>query len=162
MLYWLPYLINYFISFRCRELMKMKPVRLHLMLAVSLALAIVVFLVMEWFTESDATIKASPACTTVSVANQHWMRARKCSCFKLSFELNSIYHPQVAFLLNYLWLCQLAWMVIEAVAMYVALVQVFGGYTSQYKFNVAGWGLPLIFPIIGLAWGQGDYADSKT
>ena len=70
----------------------------------------------------------------------------------------------MAFLLNYFWLCQLSWMITEAVTMYIALVKVFGTYIRKalLKYSLAGWGVPLIFPLIGLAWGGTDYADPKT
>ena len=55
-------------------------------------------------------------------------------------------------------------MIIEAVTMYRALVRVFGTYIKRalLKYSVFGWGVPLIFPFIGLAWGGTDYADPKT
>ena len=61
-------------------------------------------------------------------------------------------------------------MIIEAVTMYIALVRVFGTYITQalLKYSIFGWGVPLIFPLIGLVWGriQGgeytEYADPKT
>ena len=76
----------------------------------------------------------------------------------------------MAFLLNYFWLCQLSWMIIEAVTMYIALVRVFGTYITQalLKYSIFGWGVPLIFPLIGLVWGRiqsgeyTEYADPKT
>ena len=70
----------------------------------------------------------------------------------------------MAFSLNYFWLCQLSWMVIEAVTMYISLVKVFSQYISNQilKYSLAGWLLPLIFPIVGLAWGRLQFADPKT
>ena len=55
-------------------------------------------------------------------------------------------------------------MIIEAVTMYIALVQVFGTYISKaiLKYSLIGWSAPLIFPIIGIAWGGRDFADPKT
>ena len=55
-------------------------------------------------------------------------------------------------------------MVIEAVTMYISLVKVFSQYISNQilKYSLAGWLLPLIFPIGGLAWGRSQFADPKT
>ena len=50
---------------------------------------------------------------------------------------------QVAFLMNYFWLCQMAWMVCEALVMYRALVSaVMNSHIPKYmlKFNLACWG----------------------
>ncbi|XP_063680178.1 adhesion G-protein coupled receptor D1-like [Bolinopsis microptera] len=74
---------------------------------------------------------------------------------------------EVAFLLNYFWLCQLSWMIVEAVILYNALVKVFGTYTRNalLKYSVFGWGIPIIFPLIGVAWSSGTgvpFADPKT
>ena len=54
-------------------------------------------------------------------------------------------------------------MIIEAVTMYIALVQVFGTYISKaiLKYSLIGWSAPLIFPIIGIAWGGRDFVDPK-
>ena len=48
--------------------------------------------------------------------------------------------------------------------MYMALVQVFGTYIrrAMLKYSVVGWGVPTVFPLIGVAWGGGDFADPKT
>merc|ERR1719171_35750 len=42
-------------------------------------------------------------------------------------------------------------MAIEGFIMYLALVQVFGSHISKYmiKFNLAAWGIPIAFPLIG-------------
>ena len=55
-------------------------------------------------------------------------------------------------------------MILEAVTMYIALVQVFGTYISKafLKFSLIGWSAPLVFPIIGIAWGGTEFADPKT
>ena len=46
----------------------------------------------------------------------------------------------------------------------MALVQVFGTYIrrAMLKYSVVGWGVPTVFPLIGVAWGGGDFADPKT
>ena len=74
-------------------------------------------------------------------------------------------NPQIAFLLNYFWLCQLFWMVVEAVTMYRALVKVFGTAVDKalLKYSIVGWGVPMLFPLIGLTWAKvTQYADPKT
>ena len=55
-------------------------------------------------------------------------------------------------------------MVIEAVTMYMALVKVLGTYISKalFKYSVVGWGVPTIFPLIGLAWGGEQFVNPKT
>jgi hypothetical protein len=55
-------------------------------------------------------------------------------------------------------------MIIEAVTMYLALVRVFGTYLRKalLKYCVVGWGVPIIFPLIGVAWGGRDFADPAT
>ena len=48
--------------------------------------------------------------------------------------------------------------------MYLALVRVMGIYVSRamLKYSLVGWGLPIIFPVIGVAWGGAEFADPKT
>jgi hypothetical protein len=55
-------------------------------------------------------------------------------------------------------------MVIEAVTLYLALVEVLGVHISQamIKFSLFAWGSPILFPIIGFAWGRNKFIDSKT
>ena len=58
-------------------------------------------------------------------------------------------------------------MIIEAVTMYLALVKVFGTYISRamLKYSLVGWAVPLVFPLVGVAWGFTDskgFADPKT
>ena len=55
-------------------------------------------------------------------------------------------------------------MVVEALAMYLALVQVFGTYINHefLKYSLFGWVLPLVFPIIGIIWAGDEYADPRT
>ena len=58
-------------------------------------------------------------------------------------------------------------MVIEAVTMYQALVEVFGTYISRamLKYSLVGWGVPILFPAIGLGLGgvgEDGYADPRT
>ena len=58
-------------------------------------------------------------------------------------------------------------MIVEAALMYKALVRVFGTYTKNVllKYSVIGWVVPIIFPLIGLAWGAitgVDFANPKT
>ena len=55
-------------------------------------------------------------------------------------------------------------MVVEAVTMYLSLVKVLGVYIhrAMLKYCLLGWGVPIIFPLIGVAWGGADFADPKT
>ena len=55
-------------------------------------------------------------------------------------------------------------MVVEAATMYMALVKVFGTYISRamLKYSLVGWGAPLVFPLIAVAWGRAEFADPKT
>ena len=120
-----------------KKLLKTRPVRLNLLLVTSLILAIVTFYFMEVVAKSSAGQEdsASWGCNVV------------------------------AFLMNYFWLCQMAWMVVEAVVMYRALVScVLNSYIHRYmlKFNLVCWGLPLVFPIIGLCWGGARFANPRT
>ena len=70
----------------------------------------------------------------------------------------------IAFLVNYLWLCQMAWMVCEAAMLYLDLVIVFNNHIKRFllKSNLICWGIPLIFPLIGMIWGQEDFANPTT
>ena len=127
-----------------KGMLRTRPVRINLLLVSSLIFSVIFFLSMEHLTsldeEKDADMPfqkhiASLSCTTV------------------------------AFLMNYFWLCQMAWMVCEALVMYRTLVSnVFNSHISKYmlKFNLACWGIPLIFPIIGIIWGQSNFANPET
>ncbi|KAL5266462.1 hypothetical protein ACHWQZ_G003752 [Mnemiopsis leidyi] len=125
---------NHLSSFAVLMILKMKSVRINLMLVLANIVSIVCFFLMDLFVVETET-QANIGCAII------------------------------AFLLNYFWLCQLAWMIIEAATMYLALVKVFGTYISNamFKYSMFGWLLPLVFPIIAVAWGGGnDFADSKT
>jgi len=115
-----------------KKSMEMKSTKINIMLVVALIFSVTCFYLMDVFVSTEE--KANPGCSII------------------------------AFLLNYFWLCQLSWMVIEAVTMYLALVQVFDTHISRamLKFSFAGWGLPLVFPIIALVWGGVQFADPKT
>ena len=127
-----------------KDMLRTRPVRINLLLVSSLIFSIIVFLSMVHLTSLDEEKDhempfqkhiASPSCTTV------------------------------AFLMNYFWLCQMAWMVCEAVVMYRTLVSnVFNSHISKYmlKFNLVCWGIPLIFPITGIIWGQSNFANPET
>ena len=58
----------------------------------------------------------------------------------------------------------MGWMVLEAWNMRSSLIKIFPHYTSKYflKWNAFAWGVPLVFPIIGVAWKQMEYANGKT
>ena len=58
-------------------------------------------------------------------------------------------------------------MIVAAVILYNALVKVFGTYTKNalLKYSVFAWGVPIIFPLIGVAWSSGTdvpFTDPKT
>ncbi|XP_009303796.1 uncharacterized protein isoform X2 [Danio rerio] len=77
-----------------------------------------------------------------------------------------------AFFLHYFLLASFTWMALEAVHMYLAIVQVFNTYISRFmlKIGFAGWGIPLIIVIIVIAVNKdnyglvayGRYADGAT
>ena len=54
----------------------------------------------------------------------------------------TFYVFQIACLMNYFWLCQMAWMVCEAVVLYKAVVVIMDPHVHRYmlKFNLFGWG----------------------
>ncbi|KAL5262772.1 hypothetical protein ACHWQZ_G008238 [Mnemiopsis leidyi] len=129
--------------FPAKEMLKSRPVRLNLLLASSLIFSIISFYLME-----------------IAVMNE--IKANR-----VPSESDSASAPCVivAFMMNYFWLCQMAWMVCEALVMYRALVSaVMNSHIHKYmlKFNLACWGAPLIFPIIGVSWGGADFANPKT
>ncbi|KAL5248166.1 hypothetical protein ACHWQZ_G017369 [Mnemiopsis leidyi] len=114
---------------------KVEHVQVNMMLTFSLSLSIVCFFLMDLFVSSDSESEASTPCLII------------------------------ALLLNYFWLCQLFWMVVEAITMYKALVKVFGSGMDRalLKYCIVGWGVPLVFPLIGLSWSKvSQYADPKT
>ncbi|XP_063685965.1 uncharacterized protein LOC134819758 [Bolinopsis microptera] len=117
-----------------KKSLKMKSVRVNLMLIIALIFSIVCFFLMDLFVETEDDIEPSIPCSII------------------------------AFLLNYFWLCQLSWMIVEAATMYLALVKVFGTYISRamLKYSLVGWGAPLVFPLIAVAWGRAEFADPKT
>ena len=55
-------------------------------------------------------------------------------------------------------------MVVEAGTLYMALVKVLGVHINKamIKFSVFAWGTPIIFPLIGYAWGGKKFIDPKT
>ena len=55
-------------------------------------------------------------------------------------------------------------MVLEAVTLYKAVVQVFNTYirAARLKYCIIGWGLPLIFPILGFIWGGKQFVNPET
>ena len=55
-------------------------------------------------------------------------------------------------------------MVVEAVTLYMALVKVLGVYISGAltNFSTFSWGSPIIFLLIGFAWGRNKFIDPKT
>ncbi|KAL5272821.1 hypothetical protein ACHWQZ_G000853 [Mnemiopsis leidyi] len=126
-----------------KEMRKTRPVKINLLLVTSLMLSILVFFQMEPLTSVDVEKNKMP----------------------LDKDIASLPCTIVASLMNYFWLCQMAWMVCEAVVMYRTLVSdVFNSYISRYmvKFNLACWVIPLIFPLIGIVWGQSNLANPET
>jgi len=126
-----------------KEMLRTRSVRINLLLVTSLMFSIIVFYFMELV-------------VTTNVKENHVPSENDSPSFPCVI---------VAFLMNYFWLCQMAWMVCEALVMYRALVSaVMDSHIHRYmlKFNLACWGIPLIFPIIGIIWGQTDFANPKT
>ncbi|KAL5258127.1 hypothetical protein ACHWQZ_G012924 [Mnemiopsis leidyi] len=126
-----------------KEMLRTRSVRINLLLVTSLMFSIIVFYFMELVVTTNVKENKVPS------------------------ESDSASFPCVivAFLMNYFWLCQMAWMVCEALVMYRALVSaVMDSHIHRYmlKFNLACWGIPLIFPIVGVIWGQTDFANPKT
>ena len=127
-----------------KEMLRTRPVRIKLLLVSSLIFSIIFFLSMEHLTSLDE---------------------EKDEDTPFQKPIASLSCTTVAFLMNYFWLCQMAWMVCEALVMYRTLVSdVFNSHISKYmlKFNLACWGIPLIFPIIGIIWGQSNFANPET
>lgn len=123
-----------------KDLLKKRTVRLNLLLATSLIFAIVTFYFMEVIVTSSMQGETNPPEVSIS-------------CLV------------VAFFMNYFWLCQIAWMVTEAVVMYIMLVsRVENSHISRYmlKFNTACWGIPLIFPVVGVSIGGTKFANPFT
>uniref|UniRef100_A0A3P8UGF1 Adhesion G-protein coupled receptor G2 n=2 Tax=Cynoglossus semilaevis TaxID=244447 RepID=A0A3P8UGF1_CYNSE len=93
-------------------------------------------------------------------------------CFSLLF-LNLVFlldgwlalYPAVglcistAFFLHYFLLTSFTWTGLEAVHMYLSIVQVFTPYLSRYmlKFSLVGWGFPLIVVIVIIAVNKDNY-----
>ena len=126
-----------------KDMLRTRPVRINLLLVSSLIFSIIFFLSMEHLTSLDE---------------------EKDDDMPFQKHIASLSCTTVAFLMNYFWLCQMAWMVCEALVMYRTLVSnVFNSHISKYmlKFNLACWGIPLIFPIIGIIWGQSNFATPK-
>ncbi|KAI3355444.1 hypothetical protein L3Q82_018280 [Scortum barcoo] len=64
-----------------------------------------------------------------------------------------------AFFLHYFLLTSFTWAGLEALHMYLSVVQVFTPYLSRYmlKFSLMGWGIPLIVVIIVIAVDKNNY-----
>ncbi|KAL7373263.1 hypothetical protein ABVT39_002540 [Epinephelus coioides] len=64
-----------------------------------------------------------------------------------------------AFFLHYFLLTSFTWAGLEALHMYLSVVQVFTPYLSRYmlKFSLVGWGIPLIIVIIVIAVDKDNY-----
>ncbi|KAL5257932.1 hypothetical protein ACHWQZ_G012770 [Mnemiopsis leidyi] len=119
-----------------KKFLKRKSVRINLLLVTSLICSIIVFYLMELvvltnFKEDNVPLESDQASLPCLI---------------------------VACLMNYFWLCQMAWMVCEAVVLYKALVVVMDPHIHRYmlKFNLFGWGVPVIFPAVGVGWGEHD------
>ena len=126
-----------------RDMLKTRPVRINLLLVTSLIFSILAFLSLEHLTDQ-------------SVGKMGDFSEGKLALLPCTI---------VAFLMNYFWLCQIAWMVCEAVVMYRAFISnVFNSHISNYmfKFNLACWGIPLIFPTIGIIWAGSKFANPST
>ncbi|XP_063690339.1 adhesion G-protein coupled receptor G6-like [Bolinopsis microptera] len=108
--------------------------QVKMMLTTALILSITSFFLMDYFVSADSHTDPSIPCSIIS------------------------------FLLNYFWLCQISWMVLLAITMYKALVKVFGIDIDHafLKYCVVGWGVPIIFPTAGMAWGGRRFTDPKT
>ena len=70
--------------------------------------------------------------------------------FKFFYWQKSTGCAAYAIMQHYLWLVVFAWMVVEAVEMYLKLVQVFDAHISHYalKYNLAAWGVLKVLFII--------------
>ena len=126
-----------------KKMLQTRSVRLNLLLFSSLICSIITFYFMEHVVLTETKAMGVPLETDTAST----------PCFV------------VAFLMNYFWLCQMAWMVCEAVVIYRALVSdVMSSHIHRYmlKFNLVCWGVPLIFPIAGIIWGQQELASPKT
>ena len=126
-----------------KQMLQTRPVRINLLMVTSLIFSILVFFSKEHLTTADEEKGYK--------AKQRHVASFPCTI--------------VAFLMNYFWLCQMAWMVCGAVVMYKTLVRnVFNSYITKYmlKFNLACWGIPLVFPAIGIIWGQSNFANPET
>ena len=126
-----------------KEMLRTVPVRINLFFFTSLILSMITFYIMEYIVTNSVMNNIVPS------------------------EADSASSPclAIAFLMNYFWLCQLAWMVCESVMMHRALVSnVFDSLIQRYilKLNLSCWGIPLIPPIIGIIWSKSDFANPKT
>ncbi|XP_077977066.1 adhesion G-protein coupled receptor G6-like [Glandiceps talaboti] len=65
----------------------------------------------------------------------------------------------IAVLLHYFLLVVMAWMVLEAIQMYLLLVKVFQAYYRNFmvKISIIGWGIPLVIVVITVAVDVGNY-----
>ncbi|XP_077976979.1 adhesion G-protein coupled receptor G6-like [Glandiceps talaboti] len=70
----------------------------------------------------------------------------------------------IAVLLHYFLLAVLAWMVLEAIQMYLLLVKVFKTYYTHFmvKFSLIGWGIPLVIVVITIAVDVDSYGHYNT
>ena len=125
-----------------KDMLRRRSVRIHLLLAISFILSAIVFYSMEHGVNMNRKGNKLPSVTDTA--------SNPCLF--------------IAFLVNYLWLCQMAWMVCEAVMLYLDLVIVFNIHIKRFllKSNLICWGIPLLFPTIGMIWGQEDFADPTT
>ena len=124
------------------DMLRRRSVRIHLLLAISFILSAIFFYSMEHGVNMNRKGNKLPSVTDTA-------------------STPCIF---IAFLVNYLWLCQMAWMVCEAVMLYLDLVIVFNIHIKRFllKSNLICWGIPLLFPTIGIIWGQEDFADPTT
>eukprot|EP00794_Sanderia_malayensis_P014278 gene14278-15765_t len=70
----------------------------------------------------------------------------------------------VAFILHYSILCVLAWSAVEGFTSYRGIVKPMNSEIPKLmrKAAIAGWGVPLIFPIIGISIWTDKYGDSQS
>ena len=125
-----------------KDMTRRRSVKTHLLLATSFILSTIVFYTMEHGVSTNHRDSSGPSESSTA--------STPCII--------------IAFLVNYLWLCQMAWMVCEAVMLYLDLIIVFNVHIKRFmlKSNLICWGVPLLFPIIGMIWGQEDFADPTT
>ncbi|KAK5600036.1 hypothetical protein CRENBAI_011016 [Crenichthys baileyi] len=122
--------------------------------AVFLAFTLITYLLFEKLLRDIPAKILVQLCFSLTLLNLVFLLNGWLSTFKLENVCIS-----TAFFLHYFLLSSFTWAGLEALHMYLSIVQVFTPYLSRYmlKFSLMGWGIPLIVVVITISVDKDNY-----